>query len=159
MAKRKFLEVKDQSDFLTLLGLSCKLLDYHLSFYLNRQWDFQFVKQDDFVYGTPGSDDKHLFSFYASTDEDHVNIYYLLSNRSQDHLLIPSLKQTDFLMFIDGVLKESRKEELLKTIRSVPRVLLATEINPAVIKHIDHLINELELHRMSIAQKPINPNP
>ncbi|MBC8457458.1 MAG: hypothetical protein H8D67_05620, partial [Deltaproteobacteria bacterium] len=70
---------------------------------------------------------------------------------------VPSLRQTDYLMIIEGPFKKQKKEELIKALRTIPNMLLATEINPSDIKQFESLITDLELHIMK-SKKATIPN-
>jgi len=124
----------------TLFGVSCHLNDYRLSYLLNSKLELEFIKMDDF----------QGFSFYLYQDEEFFTNYYLLSNRTQESILFPELKQTDFLLLTEGPMKKFSKEELLKNIRGIPHVLTAFEIRPQTIKNYETMLNDLEIHYMKI---------
>jgi hypothetical protein len=99
-----------------------------------------FTKMDDF----------HGHSFFYFRDDNDFNAFYLLGNRSQESVLLPELKQTDYLFFVEGPIKKSQKDNLLKAIRNAQGVLTAFEIRFETIKNYDVLLNDLELHYMKI---------
>jgi hypothetical protein len=146
MAKKVILDTKSESILFTLIGISCHLKDYRLSFHLNQALELSLVKLDDF----------HGYSFYFCRDEDSYNSYYLLGNRGQDSILFPDLRQTDYLLLLEGPVKKPRKEYLLNTIRSIPNVLTSFEVRFETIKNYNSVLTDLELHLMSIlkAMKP-----
>ncbi len=148
MAKRIFLEARSGSIYYTLLGLSTQLKDYRLSFLLNKLPGFRFTRFDDLMVTMPDVKEPVSFSLYTCYDEENFNSYTLLSNRSSDHFLVPSVRQTDYLMMIEGPFKKQQKDDLLKALRTVPNILLATEINTSSIKQFESLISDLELHHM-----------
>lgn len=152
MAKRLFLEVHAGSGYYTLLGLSTQLKDYRLSFLLNKLPGFRFSRFDDLLIPVPDEEQPVPFSVYTSSDEEHFNTYTLLSNRSSDHVLVPSVRQADFLLMVEGPFKKQQKDDLLKALRTVPNMLLAAEINPSSVKQFESLISDLELHMMKSAK-------
>ncbi|MFH1937321.1 MAG: IPExxxVDY family protein, partial [Bacteroidota bacterium] len=129
-------------------GLSTQLKDYRLSFLLNRLPEFQFTRFKDLLVNIPEEEEPAHFSLYTCYDEEGFNTYTLLSNRNSDHFLVPSLRQTDYLLIIDGPFKKQQKDELVKALRAIPNMLLAAEINPSTIKQFENLITDLELHIM-----------
>jgi hypothetical protein len=140
MAKKIFLETRTEPSLFTLFGISCHLKDYRLSYYLNNRLELSFVKMEDFL----------GFSFYYCRDEDSFNYYYLLGNRSQDSILLPDLKQTDFLLLVEGPCKKTQKERLLEKIRGIQNVLTAFEVRFETIKNYNVILTDLELHLMNI---------
>ncbi len=148
MAKRVFLEVRSGSNYYTLVGLSSQLKDYRLSFLLNKLPGFSFSRFEDLMVTVPEVEAPIPFSIYTSNDEENFNYFTLLSNRSNDHFLIPSVKQTDYLLMIEGPFKKQQMDNLLKALRTIPNILLATEIKTTSIKQFESLISDLELHVM-----------
>jgi hypothetical protein len=140
MAKKIFLETRSEPSLFTMFGISCHLKDYRLSYHLNHRLELSFVKMDDFL----------GFSFYYCRDEDCFNSYYLLGNRSQESILLPDLKQTDFLLLVEGPFKKIQKERLLEKIRGIQNVLTAFEVRFETIKNYNVLLSDLELHHMNI---------
>lgn len=143
MAKKVLLDTRSEPLLFTLFGISCHLKDYRLSYHLNLALDLGFVKMDDF----------RDFSFYYYREEDYFNSYYLLGNRSQEAILMPDLKQTDFLLLLEGPVKKVRKDQLLLKIRGIQNVLTAFEVRFETIKNYNLMINDLELHLMNILKE------
>jgi hypothetical protein len=143
MAKKVFLETRPEPILFTLFGISCHLKDYRLSFHLNLRMDLAFAKMDDF----------RGFSFYYCRDEDSLNAYYLLGNRGEESILLPDLRQTDFILLVEGPLKKNQKERLLLQIKEIQNVLTAFEVRFETIKQYDSMLNDLELHLMKIGQE------
>ncbi len=143
MPKKILLETRSEPALFTILGISCHLKDYRLSFMLNKKLELEFVKLDDFV----------SYSFYQCRDEDRFNTYYLIGNRGQDAILFPELKQTDFILLVEGPFKKTQKERLLEDIRSIQNVLTAFEIRFETNKNYETILTDLEIHLMNIRKK------
>jgi hypothetical protein len=144
MAKKIILESRTEPSWFTLTGVSCHLKDYRLSFLLNQKLPAGFKKMDDFT----GN-----YSLYFYLDEECRNSYYLISNRSEEKVLFPELKQTDFIMLVEGPFKKTRLDRLLKTIRTIPNVLTAFEIQVGSLKNFSGFLSDLELHLMKIKKE------
>jgi hypothetical protein len=93
------------------------------------------------------------YSFYYCRDEDRYNIYYLLGNRGQDNILFSGLKQTDYIMLVEGPFKKIQKDKLLENIRSIQNVLTAFEIRFETIKNYETVLIDLEIHLMNIQKE------
>ena len=95
-------------------------------------------------------DDFHGYSLYYCHDEDCFNTYYILGNRGEESALLPELKQTDFLLLVEGPFKKVQKERLLENIKGIQSVLTAFEIRFETIKNYETILNDLEIHFMNI---------
>jgi hypothetical protein len=146
MARKILLRSRSEPAFFTLIGISCHLMDYRLIHLLNRELGFNFIKEDDFRVNGTTNKQVTAFSLYSCKDEDQRNTYYLIANFSQDILLIPEFKHTDFVMLIEGDFKKQRNETLLRSIRSVPKILTAFEIRISDIKNPEAFLSDLEMH-------------
>jgi hypothetical protein len=143
MAKKVFLESRAEPTFFTLIGISCHLKDYRISYHLNQKLDLSLTKMDDFL----------GYSFYFCRDDDCFNAYYLLGNRGPELILLPDLKQTDFLLLVEGPVKKAQKERLLEKIRGIQNVLTAFEVRFETIKNYTLMLSDLELHLMNILKE------
>lgn len=143
MARKVMLETRAGQTLFTLFGISCHLKDYRLSFHINQALDLQLVKMDDF----------RDFSLYLYRDEDYFNVYYLLGNRAPEAILAPDLKQTDFLLLVEGPFKKAQKDKLLAGIRAIPNVLTAFEVKFEAVRNINAVLTDLELHMMEIQKE------
>jgi hypothetical protein len=143
MAKKVILETRSEPILFTLFGISCHLKDYRLSYYLNQSLELSLAKMDDFM----------GYSFYFCRDEDCYNSYYLLGNRGQEAILLPDLKQTDFILLVEGPFKKVQKEYLLEKTRAIQNVLTAFEVRFATIKNYEVMLTDLELHLMNILKE------
>jgi hypothetical protein len=146
MAKRVLLEIHTTPAWYTLAGISCHQKDYRLAFLLNESLRIRLTRLDDMPYLAPGAKEPVLYSLYRWRDEDQYNTYYLLTNRSDESLLIPQVKQADFLMLIEGPFKRKQQDDLLSRLRKVPNVLTAFPISFSAVKNYESILTDLELH-------------
>ena len=150
MAKKIVLETRSEPTFFTFVGISCHLIDYRFIYELNKQLDFNFVKEKDFPGLSTNSDKSSSFSFYHYYDEDQRLAYFLLSNRGLDGLLFPGLKESDFILVIEGVFRNPKKETFLTSLRQVPKILMAYEIKHTSLKNTESFLMDLELHVLQV---------
>ena len=126
-----------------MFGISCHFKDYLLSYHLNNALDLELVKMDDF----------QGYSYYACRDEDHFNVYHLLGNRGQEAILLPDLKQTDFVLLLEGPFKKVQKDRLLSKVKGIQSVLTAYEVRFETIRNYNQVLVELELHIIQIQKE------
>ncbi|MEI6455458.1 MAG: IPExxxVDY family protein [bacterium] len=153
MAKKFHIETRSEPAVFTLIGISCHIKDYRLSFLLNHELELGFGKLEDFVVTMAATGEPDSFSFYFCRDEDQFNTYYLLSNRGQESLLVTELKQADFLLLVEGPFKKTQLDALLASIKKIQQVLTCFEIKFSTIKNFENLLTDLELHLMNIKKE------
>jgi hypothetical protein len=145
MAKRVLLDIHTTPAWYTMMGISCHLRDYRLSYLVNENLGFRLVRLDDLPYLPQGAKEQVSFSLYRWKDDDQYNTYYLITNRSEDSLLIPQMKQADFLLLVEGPFKKKQQDDILARLRRIPNVLTAFGI-PFSVKNYENLLTDLELH-------------
>lgn len=146
MPKKLFLDVRTESVLYTLIGLSTQLRDYRLTFFLNKIPGFQFSRMDELAVSATGTEEPALYPVYSAVGEEGFNTFTLISNRSGENFLLPSLRQSDYLLIIEGPFKKQMKDDLLKSMRSIPGMLLAAEINLSAVKSFGTLMADLEMN-------------
>ena len=154
MTKKIYLDSRSEPVLVTLIGISCHLKDYRLSYLFSQHLGISLTKLDDLAISPDFGKITTDFSLYFCRDEDHLNTYFLLTNRSQDFILVPELKQFDFLLIVEGKFLKSGKEFLLKTLRQMPGILTIFERNSSEIRNFDRLLNDVELHVMNLLRSP-----
>ncbi len=151
--KKKLVFDFEPSDDNQLIGLSCHLKDYRLSFYLNRSLGFQFKKIDNLkIQNGKVNNGKKFSLFYYDYTENHVQ-FFLIENRNANGILINEFKQFDYFIVINGVLNTEKISVLIKDIRSSNGILMVNQINVNSIKKIKSILSDLELHIMELKIK------
>jgi hypothetical protein len=143
MVKKLSLNIDYTSEF-SFIGISCHLKDYRLSYFLNKKCNINLRKIEDFF--QRGSDN-HLVSYsvyYHKCLEMHNN-FCLISNHNSGLKLISALKEFDYFLLIQNGLHPNKKLELLKSMKEIPHLLAAYEIEFSKVKNINHLLVDLEL--------------
>ncbi len=121
-----------------LIGLFCHFKDYRLAWALNKNFELSFVKQAP--YTITNKEEQQNFSYYTYSIEHQELFYYLLSNRSDNGLLIPEKKDIDYFLIIDGVYERSRKREFIGELCKLNEVLSAIEVNPKELRSKQNLL-------------------
>ena len=150
MAKKIILKSRPEAVYYTMIGISCHLMDYRFLHMLNKELGSGFSREEDLVINSPVTKEEVTYSLFSYRDEDHRNSFYLISNYSEDHLLIQEFRNTDFIMLIEGDFKKQRKDALLMAIRKISSVLTAFEINIRDIKTLESFLTDLEMHITTI---------
>lgn len=144
--KRHYLKISSNQSQYCFIGISAHCRDYTLGFHLHQKMGLIFQKKDDF----------RGFSFYSCPDENGFYHYYLLGNRSEESVLIPEFRQMDFLFIMDGPVRKTWKETIIKGIRGIPNVIMAFEIASDSIKNFEPLQHELEMHISGLSRHSLS---
>lgn len=82
------------------------------------------------------------FSKYYFEEAITKSVFYLLENKHEIDCLIPEMKELDYLLLINGDYYKTRKQEIVKKIRTVDEVQTAVILKPAEIKSKNNLVME-----------------
>ena len=92
-----------------------------------------------------------LYHFFHDLSE---NNWLIFSNRSSDNeYVFPQYKNLDFFLLIDDLMESGEKDLLIKKMRKVKGLSLATEMDIAKVKKIDLLYADLEMHLTEVFKK------
>ncbi|MBN2747404.1 MAG: IPExxxVDY family protein [Bacteroidales bacterium] len=127
------------------LGISCQLADYKLIFRINKQLNIKFVRLESLTVNAGRFLGTYsLYHYYDA--ENELNIY-LLSNKTDNGVLISDFKQLDYFLILRG---EYADEEIVlsyKTqLRKVEEVLFLQTIDMEAIKNYLLFAEAFEMH-------------
>ena len=123
-----------------LIGISCHLKDYRLSWAINKILgiDLQKGDQDLEIYDKKNGK-REYFAISEFFDEDEEAMYYLISNRCPDGYLVPEHREADFFLMIrDG--SHTDAEQIADRIRSIDFVLTCFTVNIDRLKSKENLL-------------------
>ncbi len=154
MAKKHFLKTDFEHDYF-LVGIKSVLEDYRLAYYLNCTFDLQ-LKKEDFSLNFSSKDGEFpIFGFEDSLTNKYwsliVNkqiieekvpedVFSLFEEIANTYILIPEEKTVDYFIKIESNISKKDKENVLKKISTIHRVIASYEINPNNLKSKDILI-------------------
>ena len=141
----------DFSPEYSVIGISSQARGYKLAMQVNEKLDLHMRRVEDFP--KHGNEERY-YALYEDQAKDSRRIYYLLSNRHQEGLLIPALKGIDGFLVIFENLSQAEVTELLLLLRKGQGIQAAYEIKVETVKDFDHLLEDLEVHLMD-RPKPV----
>ena len=146
MARKKQTLKPRQDNNISLIGISCHLKSYRLSFSMNKALNFKFQRIDDFE--IPGYPENEMlyFPFLTYNDSDLKNHFCLVSNHHPQGKLVPALRQVDYFLMANNPMDDGTRTSLVSKIRKISQVLGAYEIDPVGTKDMYLLMEEMELH-------------
>lgn len=128
------LDIEYEVDYL-LLGLSCFEKDYRLCWLLNRQFGLSLERDDDLRVQRKGVEQCFpLFTYFW--EEEDVDLT-LLKNRTDEGVLLPEVKQMDYLLRLDA---DDFPEGFTVELRAMTRIAGVFEIDATGLKSKDLLM-------------------
>jgi hypothetical protein len=146
MAKRKQILTLSAESTVSLLGISCHLKSYRLSFAMEQSLGFSFTRIDDFSPGAGDTADTFSYPFFVYKDAELKNTFCLVGNHHPHRKLLPSLKQVDYFLMVHDPISKKLLENILSGVRNIPQVIGAYLIEHSKTKGIAQLLEEMELH-------------
>jgi hypothetical protein len=145
--RRQILKFHFDND-ISLIGISCHLKSYRLSFAMDSSLGLAFHRVNDFEVPGPGNE-MIGYPFMIYEDRDLKNQYCLVQNHHPQGKLVPALRQVDFFLMARDPMEEARINTMVSKIRSIPQVLAVYVIDTTRTKGVDMLLQEMELHLMT----------
>lgn len=93
------LEVSYDFDFI-LIGISCHEKDYRLCWSVNNALEIDLKKTTDHILELKNQKENQNYSRFEYINEDTFSEYFILANRSENGLLVPEQKQTDYFLIV-----------------------------------------------------------
>ena len=142
MAKKRFLE-GDFFEGYSLLSIVCGLPDFRITHFINQQAHLNLKKYNDFsLTEIP----EKGFSWYCYENEELRRDYYLIQNKQGTTVLLPDLRNFDYLLLLYGNISPSYRDEMLTVLRTTPYVTAAFKQDLNKLKNGDLLIVKNEHH-------------
>ena len=143
MAKKLTIEYEEETSYY-VIGISSTLKDYRLTFFLNKLDEFNFKRAETFVFKIKNQDFE--YSMYTYIDSFNMQNYYLLSNKANSVKLVPDFKHFDYMLILDGEFDDEFISKLVKRIKAVPEIMLASEVDYGSISKVANLALSFEMH-------------
>ena len=150
IAKKKLQLVDNDDSNLKIIGIVTALPDYMIANLLNKSLNTDFKRYDDFIFSEIN---EHSYSWFYCNFEDFKTKLHLVSNNSSNQKLLPKFKQIDYLIFYENYFDDELKEYLLENIRKINNVTGAYSLDASIIKNIEMLHEQLEIHETETLKK------
>lgn len=115
-----------------LIGIISHYRDYQLCWAINKLLGISLAKADENQFSP------HLNLYYYTDDEDHVE-YFLFSNKLNDNLLLPEIKQIDYFLMLRNN-SFININELIDKLRQIQIVLMIQLLDINKLKSKEKLI-------------------
>jgi len=144
MAKKRYLK-GDFYEGYYLLGIVCGLPDFRATHFINQYGGFNFKKYNNF---SLSREKEMAFSWYYFSNEEMRRDYFLIQNKKGADMLIPALRNFDYLLLMYGNITVQYLGELLPVLRNTPNVTAVFEQDLGKLKNSSLFIEKNELHTL-----------
>jgi hypothetical protein len=134
MAKRQFIDAA--FDF-TIWGINSNMEDYRICLFLNQYLNWNLKRVHDIEFYSPQiKAAKHFNAFKYKNEVDFYTLE-LIQNKNSGNILIPELKNIDFLFLLNGEADYFEKDEFISTLSNINGIqsVIPIEVNSLKSKH------------------------
>lgn len=143
--KKTKLSLKEDSDY-TILGISCHLSDFRFIHYVNKIKYFNFIRHGDFDYQFKKDGEIFYFPLYYFDDQENYISFYVVSNRSEDGILMNEWKNFDYLLITKNKISDEKMKTINSDIKKISGVLAVIQLISSKKSEIENLISEIEIY-------------
>ena len=136
--KKHKLSVEEEVDFLALAIVSTAK-DYQLCYQINNVLGINLDKSAVIRQFNPKTKQLSDFQGYIYSDKENSVVYYIVNNKEEGKILLPKLKQADFVCFLAGMNAETKLEDCLKLFGKIQQVQKVFIIES---EHLNNIIIE-----------------
>jgi hypothetical protein len=136
MPKNKYTLDSDLDFDFDLIGISCREKSHKMAWLLNTHLKFKFKRINNFKLSFKNHDQNH--DVYEYEDYYSDIFYTLIKNKADNGYLAKEQSVIDYFIIIKT--NYGKISPILKQIREIRHVLLATEINVLELKSKEHFI-------------------
>lgn len=134
MAKKQFIDVA--FDF-SIWGINSSMEDYRLCLHLNQYLKWNLKRVHDIEFYSPQIKGAKHFNAYKYKNEVDFYTLELIQNKNAGNILIPELKNIDFLFLLNGEDDYFDKAAFSDSLSKIPGVqsVMQIEVNSLKSKH------------------------
>ena len=140
MAKKQTHTLDFTPDFdFVVIAIYCPYRDYKLCADLNKTLGYSLEKKLDLEMKMGKKGTTSYFPYFLFLTEDAEEIY-LITNKTQNNLFIPELKQVDYFFIIKNKSRYTDVDLVLNNIISIKIISSAQELDPTEIKSAENFL-------------------
>lgn len=128
----------------SLIGIVSTLPAYRFCWMLNERLGTRFVRmpEQDLVLQSKekGKQQLHYFPLYQYAIPSNGSIFSIYTLKTGNEVLLPEIKQLDYLWMIESSFAETEADEIAIYLRNLQDIQLAQILSADRLKHINHLL-------------------
>jgi hypothetical protein len=153
MAKKHKLSPALSYDY-SVVGIVSTLRDFRFCHFVNEVLNIKLSRNVDIPVNVQGSDQLFYFPFYRFYDVSYKINWYLMANKNhQQQWMLAGLKQLNFFLVNDGIPSFMQLSGFVASIKKIPHVLMAQELDLNKAKKLNYLLEDLEMHILELDRK------
>ncbi|TAH01187.1 MAG: IPExxxVDY family protein [Sphingobacteriales bacterium] len=122
-----------------LIAITTQLKGYRLCFLINKFLNMGFERMEfDYCIAYPGVITKFFSQFYFKNSNE--NEFFIFANKGSEGILIPELKETDYIMLLKNYFDKEELAITLAGIKQINEIQVAIQISPQKLKSKENLI-------------------
>ncbi len=133
-----------QEDFFAdtaLIGIVSALPHYRFCWLMNQKLDIEFAREPEQDIMVQASAKRQVYySIYKYQMPLNGSTYTLYQLKRDKDILLPEVKQLDYLWMVQSASAEEDAQKLIQHLREIPEVQLAQVLSPERMKNLSHLI-------------------
>jgi len=133
-----------------LIGIATTSRDYRLVHYINQSLGISLGSVDDIPVYHEKTAKFHTYPFFTWHHPDLRTDFYLIANYNASTYLIPSLRQINYFLLLQGSAYKEHIDGIIATLRTTQGIQAAIPIVPNTIKEFGPILEDLEIHVMEI---------
>lgn len=137
MAKRQLIEL--EFDFI-IWGINSSIEDYRLCLQLNQCLSWKLKREQEIEFYSSQIKGFKYFNTYKYKNEVDFYTIELIQNRTNGHVLIPELKNIDYLFLLHGEVEYFESEVFTNLLIKIPGVQSVIELNVDSLKSKHNLL-------------------
>ena len=134
--KKKIIKLSVNRQF-QLIGIVTNLSSYKLSWLINTNIGFKLTQHHDII--VESKNETQNFPSYVFEDISGVT-YNLISNKTDNCILIKKLKNIDFFIKIEPSLSDNKKNNLIEKLKNINNITSVLEIDTKNLSSPDYKI-------------------
>ncbi len=144
---KKLSRITDYFDGFHLYSIVSHLKDYSLCFHINNELGFDLINYEDMIFDLAGDPEKGFSWYFYKDHKTHTN-FYLIGNKSEGNILLPSQKTVDFFLLIKDAIDDNYAGKTSAAIRKIVNISAVFQAEMTKIKDMDLLMETIELHEL-----------
>jgi hypothetical protein len=152
MARKNRLEPSNEQ-VNAIIGIVTLHRDYQLVHFINKSLEINLVNKDDLPIYSTKSESLSYYPFYIFHHPDLRTDFCLIANHNGITALIPSLKQINYLLLLQGAAYKQHIDSYINNIRKIKRIQAAIPIIQTGVKEMGSLLEDLEMHKIDLQKK------
>ena len=145
MAAKILFDIGPLDQEISVFAISAPMRDYRFIWYLNKNTEYNFVKDEPYIYHIRKQKTDLPFSVFLCSDHDDM---FFVSNRSENSLLFNKYRGVDFFLIWERELNGEEFKYWKNTLKTIPGLTLAKRIEGDDLESFQTIVADMEYQRM-----------